>query len=167
MSHRIELYKSLSAPGNLAYAALRSMLDLGKNSADSAIAHAAALGIQGFHILGDPILQVPIALDAQLVPIRWEANIEIAAQRHPSLYPRFSGTLSITPNGIDHSELWLIGDYEAPLGVVGDIVDRTLFRDVAEGSLSDFVGRLSTQIEAQVKKTQAEHERAIRTMHNG
>ena len=167
MSHRIELYKALNSPGTLAYAALRTMLELGKNSAESAIAHAAALGIQGFHILGDPILQVPIALDAQLVPIRWEANIEIAAQRHPSLYPRFTGTLSITPNGTDRSELWLIGDYEAPMGVVGDIVDRTLFRDVAEGSLGDFVGRLSAQIDAQVQKTQLEHERAIRAMHNG
>ena len=167
MSHRIELYKSLGAPGSLAYAALRTMLELGKNSAESAVAHAAALGIQGFHVLGDPILQVPISLDAQLVPIRWEANIEIAAHRHPSLYPHFSGTLSITPNGTDHSELWLIGDYVPPLGVVGDIVDRTLFRDVAEGSLNDFVARLATHIEAQVQKTQHEHERAIRAMHNG
>lgn len=64
------------------------------------------------------------------IPIRWEAD-------HTSyLFPSFDGMVEVEHLSGRWAELAISGHYRPPLGLVGDLVDRSGLADVATGTLT-------------------------------
>ena len=68
-----------------------------------------------------------------VIPIEWQA-----AER-PGLFPLMKGQLEIYPLTATETQLDFSGEYDPPLGVVGDAVDAVLGHRIAEASVQRFV----------------------------
>ena len=68
-----------------------------------------------------------------VIPIEWKA-----AER-PGLFPLLQGQLEIYPLTATETQLDFNGEYDPPLGVVGDAVDAAIGHRVAEASVQRFV----------------------------
>lgn len=75
--------------------------------------------------------------DWTVVPITWEAT------RSTHLLPSFSGQVEVQRLSRNVVELTVSGHYRPPLGLVGDVADRTALRAVATGTLTDLVEGLA------------------------
>ncbi len=62
--------------------------------------------------------------------------------------PRFSGLLTVRPES-SRSELILEGTYEPPLGLVGQVFDSLLGRQIAHGTVRALLRQISTSIESE------------------
>jgi hypothetical protein len=78
------------------------------------------------------------------VPLKWQAFV------HPSLFPVMNGELHISDVAGVHIELRLVGEYRAPLGVVGAVADAVAGRRVAEKSLRGFLAEVATRLRAKL-----------------
>jgi CBS domain-containing protein len=74
------------------------------------------------------------------LPVTW------AAEPARMLFPRFDGTLEWEPLDAALGQLTLSGTYEAPLGIVGGVVDAVLLRDLAHGTAARLVEGVSTEL---------------------
>jgi hypothetical protein len=68
-----------------------------------------------------------------VIPIEWKA-----AER-PGLFPLMKGQLEIYPLTATETQLDFSGEYDPPLGVVGDAVDAVIGHRIAEASVQRFV----------------------------
>lgn len=62
--------------------------------------------------------------------------------------PRFSGLLTVRPDST-HAELILEGTYEPPFGLVGQVFDGLLGKQIAHGTVRALLRQISTSIETQ------------------
>lgn len=160
--HAVDLHIALALPGALARdAAMHILAAIDKHEAP--YDHLTlSLGLRDLKIPVDADLSVPVETSVELRPQRWEGTIEIQATNNQKLFPRFSGTISVTPNGPSASELWLQGSYETPVGVLGEGFDETLFRGAAETSLLRFLQWLGGEVTAKVVAAEREYQRETR-----
>ena len=114
---------------------------------------------------GGPELRVPIEATVVNRPGRWECGLHIEAAKSGILFPKFDGTLSVTPDGGTESELWLQGSYEPPGGMLGKGVDATLLRGSAENSLREFLHWLSGEVKTEVDRVEQERLDQVRRYH--
>ena len=139
MSTRVELSRPLAAAGR---PALEAML---------AIVEAAAAGRPPYEhatvSLGLESLAIPVTIAPEPQGQRYECEITIVPETASGFFPRFDGSISISPMREEGSELWLMGSYTVPMGAVGEIVDATLLHGVATASLERFVTWLAEEIE--------------------
>ena len=80
------------------------------------------------------------ATSATLV-LRWEA-----AGPGGRLFPVLDADLTLAPYGESASLLALAGVYRAPLGAVGDALNRVVMRGVAHATLQGFVNQIGDAI---------------------
>jgi hypothetical protein len=73
-------------------------------------------------------------------PITWTA---VGAQ---GLFPRLTADLVLSHMGHDRTKVSMEGTYEPPLGAIGRAADRTIFRDVAESTIQDWVDRIAIAV---------------------
>ena len=85
-------------------------------------------------------------------PARWEFGLSIRAASNEGIFPKFEGTLSLTPVGKHAVELWLQGHYAPPFGAIGALLDRTVLRHAAERSLTSFLRRIADDVIADAKE---------------
>jgi len=85
-------------------------------------------------------------------PTRWEFGLSIRAASNEGIFPKFDGTLSLTPVGKHAAELWLQGRYAPPFGAIGALLDRTVLRHAAERSLTSFLRRIADDVIADAKE---------------
>ena len=140
MSTRVELTRPLAAPGPVALEAMLAILDAAAKGAPPYEDAAASLGLES--------LAIPVKIGAEPQTQRYECEITIVAATTSGFFPRFDGSVSISPMRDEGSELWLMGSYTVPLGPVGEIVDATLLHGVATASLERFITWLAEQIAA-------------------
>jgi hypothetical protein len=76
------------------------------------------------------------------------ARVRIAAAQDEALFPVFAGTIRSHAVDALSSELVLEGDSTAPLGVLGELADRTVLADVAADSLRRFLAQLKVAVAA-------------------
>lgn len=76
------------------------------------------------------------------LPITWRA-----ASNAP-LFPTMSATLAIYPLSATETQLDLEGDYDPPLGVLGDALDALVLHQLAEASVEGLVRDLATYLRA-------------------
>jgi hypothetical protein len=146
MSGRVELYEHLDVPGPKALAILMGIVqDIAENRPPYDRT-ALAIGLVSAGPLRKVTPSVPVDVEAIFKPDRYECDVEIVAQAAPTLFPRFIGTMSISPLRASGCELWLQGTYKAPLGTVGDALDATILNGVARKSLKRFVGWMAGEI---------------------
>lgn len=126
--------------------------------------HAQAslsLYLRDLHVAVKGQITVPVDLKVQERRGRWECALEIAAASDEGFFPRFTGTLSISPVG-NHCELWLIGEYRPPLGAAGELLDATVLRHSAQRSLESFLSHVAAEIIEHTKNAEADYERRTR-----
>ncbi len=123
------------------------------------------MGMRDLHIPLEGVLSVPVAASVEPRPMRWECRLQLEAEHNRQLFPRFDGTLTITPNGAHESELWLQGSYEPPLGAFGIGADATLLHGAAENSLRGFLTWLGAEVTRLVETHERDAMHAARRMH--
>lgn len=158
MSTAIELHKELPDPAGLAR---DEMIAICKSFADREAPYdemALSIGLRSVHIPVPGTVSVPISVSSHANAQRYECLLTIEGSAAPRLFPKFSGTISVTPLREYGSELWLQGTYEAPLGVGGRLADATIMHGAATSSLEHFV----TWFAAEIAKRIEARERAER-----
>jgi len=154
MSARIEISRPMRVPGPLA---LGAMLEILRSLSRHEVPYereALSLGFEQIRLPAAGEIAVPVSIDAQAQPQRYECELTIAATATAALFPTFSGSLSVSPMRDSGSELWLQGSYAVPLGIVGEFVDATFLRGAADASLDRFVAWLAAEIAARVERDQ-------------
>jgi hypothetical protein len=161
----VELYVPLALPAVATRdAAMRIFKAIGDHVAP--YEHVSlSLGLRDLQIPIDADVNVPITAHMETTPQRWECKIEIEADSNKKLFPHFTGTLSITPNGHDSCELWLQGSYDVPMGLLGSNIDVTFLRGSAQKSLERFLEWLAGEIKRSVNETERERARQARGAH--
>jgi Ser/Thr protein kinase RdoA (MazF antagonist) len=76
-----------------------------------------------------------------VIPMRWRAT------HAPALFPELDGELTIAPLHAAGTHLAMRGNYEPPLGWVGEQIDRLLFHRIAEATVRSFLHRVAAAIE--------------------
>ncbi|HTU68923.1 MAG TPA: hypothetical protein VMF11_01265 [Candidatus Baltobacteraceae bacterium] len=96
-------------------------------------------------------VRIPAELRVAERPVHWEYGLSIHAASGERIFPAFEGALSLTPVG-NAAELWLQGFYTPPFGIIGALLDRTVFRNVARRSLDSFLKGIAGEIAADAKE---------------
>lgn len=71
------------------------------------------------------------------IPIEW------CATGAPSLFPRMQAEIVVAGIGPDTTQLALRGNYQPPLGRMGEALDRVLLHRIAESSVKRFVDHIA------------------------
>ena len=66
-------------------------------------------------------------------------NLEWKAAKMPGLFPFMKAELSVYPLTSTETQLSLTGNYEPPLGVLGDLIDSFVGHRIAEASVHQFI----------------------------
>jgi hypothetical protein len=86
------------------------------------------------------------------------ADITMQAQSgSAAFFPVFAGTLRVMPLDTFRSRLALAGTYRVPLGVLGEVADRTLLAGTAKRSLQTFLSEIRDEIFASVLHESTTH----------
>lgn len=123
-----------------------------------------AVHLRDLHATVAGEVRVPVEIDIDERAARWECGLKIRAIGSEGFFPTFTGTMSVTPVGA-HSEIWLQGTYEPPLGAIGAALDRTVLRHAAQRSLESFLTRIRTEILRDARANEDERVRESREMH--
>ena len=162
----IEIYAPMHLPAKLARdAAVGILEDIGARRAP--YEHVTlSMGLRDVHLPLDGAISVPVSAAVEARPMRWECRLQLEAEHNRQLFPRFDGTLTVTPNGPDESELWLQGGYEPPLGALGAGTDTAMLHGAAEHSLQTFLTWLATEVTRTVREREHDVARAVRQGHS-
>jgi hypothetical protein len=74
------------------------------------------------------------------IPIEWEAT------GMPGLFPKMEADIVIAAVGPTLTQIAFRGTYRAPLGKIGEALDRALLHRVAEASVKSFVDRIASSV---------------------
>ena len=149
----VELYVSLKLPPVTVRDALMRVM---RAIAQGAIHYRKVRLSAPLEILGGGSVSVPIEAQIENRPGRWECAIHIEAAQTGKFFPTFDGTIAVTPDGADASELWLQGTYAPPGGILGKGLDSTVMRGVAEKSLNEFLESIAESVRQEVERTERE-----------
>ncbi len=156
-SSKIEIYAPMHLPATLARDAALGILE-SIAARRAPYEHVTlSMGLRDVHLPLDGAISVPVSAAVEARPMRWECRLQLEAEHNRQLFPRFDGTLTVTPNGNDESELWLQGSYEPPLGALGAGTDTTVLHGAAERSLQTFL----TWVANEVVRIVGEHEHDV------
>jgi len=155
VSSHVESFRPLKAPGQAAVDAMYAILDAISHGDPPYQGVALSIGLEHVRLPAGWRVSVPVSVETKENRFRGESAVQIVAATAPGLFPRFEGTLSISPLGDNGSELWLRGDYTVPGGTAGSVVDATALRGAAAGSLRDFATWLAERIDERVQKNAA------------
>lgn len=87
--------------------------------------------------MGEPIRSA----DSTSVPLSWWAT------GTPGLFPTMDAELSVAAMGPELTQVSFQGTYKPPLGIVGQVLNRTLLHRFAESSVKDFVDRVIAELD--------------------
>lgn len=75
------------------------------------------------------------------LPIRWQATWPSGA------YPAFAGELELLRVSDGSAELWLVGCYQPPLGVLGRMIDRAILHTLANDSIRQVLDAMAERLD--------------------
>lgn len=155
----IRLQRSLTVPADLASGALGSILQsiAGQQGPWRGFALHVSLGDLRLPDVG--YVAVPIDLSVQKADKKDTFEIRFSAERLPSAFPVFTGSLELESGSLGESTLHLDGRYELPVPIVGALFDRTLVPHVAAKSLENLLEELASACEARVNQHEADYAR--------
>jgi hypothetical protein len=111
--------------------------------------------IAGIDVGREIDITVGVAHEARAIalrPARTVIPIEWKAAERPGLFPRLQGQLEIYPLTATETQLDFSGEYDPPLGMVGDAVDAAIGHRVAEAAVQRFL----TDVGAYLRKALGE-----------
>lgn len=74
-------------------------------------------------------------------PVKWTAS------GASLLFPELEADLILAAKGVAETELTLRGNYDPPLGAIGQVADRLVLHRVAEATVKDWMDRLAAALE--------------------
>jgi hypothetical protein len=80
------------------------------------------------------------------------AELNIAWETDASMFPSFKGTLHAKPSEGTRCTLTIVGAYDAPGGIAGQLFDAVLGVRIAEGTLEQLLAQFRDAIEDDYKK---------------
>jgi hypothetical protein len=75
-------------------------------------------------------------------PVRWHAAA------NAGLFPALDGHIEVAALGAGATQLGISANYKPPLGLIGELADRTLLHRVAEVTVKDFMERVADRLKA-------------------
>lgn len=83
-------------------------------------------------------------------------EISFVSANLPTAFPGFKGTVGVEEGALGESTLYLRGDYELPMQLLGKLLGATLTPGVAERSLENFIDEIGAACEARINQREAE-----------
>jgi hypothetical protein len=147
--HQVRSYEYVNHPYERVRAALvgdarrvfRSATRAAASRADD-LAAKLEVRIAGVDVGREIEIDVGVAHEVKAIalrPTRTVIPIEWKAAERPGLFPQMKGQLEIYALTATETQLDFSGEYDPPLGVVGDAVDAAIGHRVAEASVHRFV----------------------------
>jgi hypothetical protein len=79
-------------------------------------------------------------------------NLEWAASKRPKLFPVMKAELAIYPLTATETQLDLLGNYEVPLGNLGEVLDTVVGHRVVEASIHRFINDVAAYLRTELSK---------------
>jgi len=115
----------------------------------------------------DANISVPIHAQVESRPFRWECGLDLTASNKAGIFPKFHGSISITPSTNSTCELWLQGAYDPPMGAAGAVLDATVLHGTALQSLQTFLEWLAKEIQTCALEAEKRHANQALARHSG
>jgi len=147
----IEISHDLELPLNDVHRAAIEIAKAAENRTPPYDAVTLAVNLRNLRTPLEGEIRIPVEI--QLEPpakMSGDFHVEIRASSNEALFPRFEGTLSLTPEGEAGTRLWLRGEYVPPMGFLGSAVDATALHGVGERSLTNFLDWIASDISTRV-----------------
>jgi hypothetical protein len=156
----IRLQRILKVPPVPAFSALRAIVAGIAAQEGAWRGFALHVSLADMHLPDVGYVAVPIALVAGKTHAETRSiDEEFNAAAHAESFPRFSGAAGIDATGPTGSILWLAGDYDVPLQIVGKLFDLTIASGVAQRVLENLADDLGVAVVASVEKREADYVR--------
>ena len=85
-------------------------------------------------------------------PEKTVLELEWAASKRPGLFPVMKAELSVYPLTATETQLDLLGNYEVPLGTLGDALDSVVGHRIVEASVHRFINDVAAYLRAELSK---------------
>jgi hypothetical protein len=156
----IRLQRPIKLPPVPAFTALKEVLSLIAAQDGAWRDFALHVSLGDLHLPDVGYVAIPIALETGETHVETRSiEVRFSSVNHPESFPRFNGNAGIDTTGPSATILWVGGDYDVPLNVVGKIFDRTVAAGVAERALENFIDDLAVAVVASVEKRESEYAR--------
>jgi hypothetical protein len=152
-----ELERELRVPPGPASQALEEVLNGIAAQKGGWRGFALHVRLADLHLPDVGYIAIPIALTVHKDAAQPESfKVSFNAINSPATFPTFQGTISVKPDGPSESVLHLDGTYDAPLHLVGRLLDATLIAGVATRTLENFVDDIAAACTATVDQREEE-----------
>ena len=149
MSHTINVYDYVNHP----YGAVRDKLTADaeavfRNATKAAAARARSVAAELHVNFGGIEVGTDIAISIRSIEEQPKQStsgpltriqLEWEAAKMPRLFPLMKADLSVYPLTSTETQLYLSGNYEPPLGILGSLIDSVVGNRVAEASVHRFI----------------------------
>jgi hypothetical protein len=144
VSVSVAFFEAIDAPAPSVRDAMIAILQDLDRSSSSGRGELPHLGVRS--------IRVAVGLLAHPQPERLECVIALSGAHLPKLFPKFQGTISVSPLREYGCEMWLQGSYDVPFGAVGKAVDISAMHGEASHSLQAFLAWLAEQVKERIGK---------------
>src|SRR5690606_10339782 len=79
-------------------------------------------------------------------------DLEWKASKRPGLFPVMKAVLSIYPLTATETQLDLSGEYEVPLGKVGEVLDSVVGHRIVEATVHRFIKDVAAYLRSELSK---------------
>jgi hypothetical protein len=156
----VRLERTLRVPADSAAGALGEMLSAIANQEGPWRGFALHISLADLRLPDVGYIAVPIQLTVEKHPHEPHAfTITFRSANLAAAFPTFNGTFSVEPAGLGESKLLLIGGYDLPMQIFGNLLDRALAPGVAARSLENFIDEMAAALTARVDAREAEFAR--------
>ena len=118
----------------------------------TAAASGASKSSANLHVELGPIdvgtaIQLEVTnVERELSPPRTTLDLRWRAAKAQSAFPEMEAHLAIFPLSSTETQLDLVCNYQPPLGVVGQVIDRALLHGLAEASVARFLREVAAHL---------------------
>jgi hypothetical protein len=146
--HELRCYDYVNHPYASVHDALHgNALKIFKRATSAAAARANDLGVElharigAIEVTADVDILITAVEEARSPFGHPATKLELAwkSVRRPGLFPSMTGTLTAYALSPSETQLELFGNYDPPLGVLGDAIDAVAMHKIAEASVLHFV----------------------------
>lgn len=156
----IRLARPLKIPPVPAFTALKEILAAIAAQDRPWSGFALHVSLSDLHLPDVGYVAIPVALSIGKTHAETRAvDLQFTSANNAASFPRFEGAAGIDTTGPTGSILWLAGDYDVPLSLVGRLFDKTVASGIAERALENLIDDLAVALVASVEKREAEYAR--------
>lgn len=155
MAH-VKLERFVDLPGELLEEALEAILaEIAKREGPWRD-FALYLNLRDVRLPDIGYIAIPVRVVCQPEVVEASAQrqlrLHIEATRESQAFPVFSGVCAASAIGPSRANVWLDGDYDVPLGILGAAINASLVAGAAKKTLENFLDGIVTACRARIDK---------------